>query len=89
VTYKSYREESRANWGTTGDTINLEQLKAGAVLRIADACELMAKDRQRMERDLQWNTERHEHYRREAERLARSNAALRGVIKRMKRSAKP
>lgn len=88
MTFKSYREESHRNWGRDlpdGQNITCEETQLGAVLRIADACELMAKDRERMERSLSWHKERHDHYRAEAERLARSNAALRGVINRMKR----
>ena len=42
--FKNYRDESRAGWGVElaeGKTIDQEQIKLGAVLRIADAMEKM------------------------------------------------
>lgn len=55
-------------------------VNAGSLQRIADACETMAKDRERMEASLDWH--RHDWKKRgeEIAALKRSNAALRGVI---------
>lgn len=44
--WKSYKEGSRANWGVETDNdnpLNIEQIQTGAILRIADATEAMAK----------------------------------------------
>lgn len=45
MSFKSYREGSRTNWGSNSDSdaLTLEQINCGALLRIADATELMAK----------------------------------------------
>jgi len=85
MAFKSFREESRLNWGVSDLTPDNDQIKLGALLRIADSCELMAKDRQQMERNLKWHEEHLASRTRECDRLARSNAALRGVISRMKK----
>lgn len=84
------RKNSRIQWGRhcNGDkNPDHDAIKLGAVLRIADACELMAKNHAALiaERD------RYEHWYKEAradnERLSRRINALRGVINRMKRAA--
>jgi len=85
MTFKSFREESRINWGVHDLTVDNDQIKLGALLRIAYSCELMAKDRQQMERNLKWHEEHLSRRTRECDRLARSNAALRGVISRLKK----
>jgi hypothetical protein len=41
--FKGYRETSRTNWGTSEPGMSLDQINCGALLRIADATELMAK----------------------------------------------
>lgn len=44
MTVKSYRTESKDDWGTTSEgPLTLEQINTGALLRIADAVEVMAK----------------------------------------------
>lgn len=85
---KSYREQSRnINWGTdkTGNSLTLEQINCGSLLRIADAAEIMAKNHQQLidERDRykQW----YEQERKTNQRLLNSNAGLRGYIKRLKK----
>jgi hypothetical protein len=37
--FKSYREESREDYGTTSDSLDREQISLGALLRIADSIE--------------------------------------------------
>lgn len=44
--YHSYRQRSKENWGETqeeGESLTVEKIQLGAVLRIADATEAMAK----------------------------------------------
>lgn len=79
------RESSRGNWTSNN---SLDALRTGALQRIADALEVMSKnyamlvaERDRYER---WYQETLE-----AQRAAeRSNAALRGVITRLKRQGR-
>lgn len=47
---KSLRGQSREEFTT--DSKTLEDLKTGAILRIADACEKMCINRERLEREL-------------------------------------
>jgi len=44
--FKSFKEQSKTvNWGTSQpEGLNIEQVNCGALLRIADATELMAKN---------------------------------------------
>lgn len=89
MAFHSYREGSRTNWGVIkGDAkLTIEQINCGALLRIADAVELMAK----RYTDL---IDQRDHQQRRADRLEeslyrlhRSNAALRGHLKRAKKGA--
>lgn len=89
--FKSYREESKTNWGNNlaeGQSVTREDLKFGCLLRIADATEKMALRYSelidRAERYERW----YEEARARAAKLYRSNAALRGHIKRLKKLSK-
>lgn len=85
MAFKSYREESRTDWGYTQvGGLNNEQIKLGAILRIADAAEKMAQNYARMENDLAMYKRWYEQEKADNQRMARSNAALRGHIKRLK-----
>ena len=86
----TFRQSSRLDWlptqsGGPSDT----QIACGALQRIADATEVMAKNHAALiaERD------RYERWYKEAkagaERLARSNSALRGTITRLKAQMRP
>jgi polyhydroxyalkanoate synthesis regulator phasin len=86
--FKSYRDESRTNWGSTDEKLSLEQLNTGALLRIADATEKMASNYTRMENDLKWHKEKYHEKNKEIERLERVIAALRGHLKRAKSKIK-
>jgi hypothetical protein len=85
--FKSYRKESKIDWGTDkpiNESLNNEQLKLGAILRIADATEVMAKRHTELiaDRDLYkrwWEDER-----KKTERLQRQVNAYRGLVKKMK-----
>ena len=77
------REQSRQNWNGDG---TIEAINSGSLQRIADATELMATKYRQMAKDLEWYTKAYREKRDDNERLRRSNAALRGVIKRMKKA---
>ena len=83
--FKSYRDHSRTNWGLDGGAIPTnEQLNTGALLRIADATELMAKRHQELinQRD---QFERSTNYWRDrAGSLEKSNRSLRGQITKLR-----
>lgn len=79
-----FRESSKARWSSN---TSIEHINAGSFQRIADAIELSCKDRERLEREYAYMRESRDLERKRADRLARSNSALRGVIKRMKRAA--
>jgi hypothetical protein len=83
---KSYIEESRLGWFREGLPTN-DDLKLGCLQRIASATELACKDREKLERDYAYMRRSRDEAKECSARLARSNAALRGVIKRMKRQA--
>ena len=92
MTFKSYRDQSRINWGREmAPEIHptREETQHGAILRIADACELMAKNHAQLVNERDSYKRRYESEQQASERLRNSNAALRGVIMRMKRKAKP
>ncbi len=88
---KSYREESRREWVLNvpdGGELRNDDLKLGAMLRMADAVEKMAgpfarlvEENERLKTRL---SDRLEYIR----RLERQLAATRGVVSRMKRAAK-
>ena len=80
-----FRQGSKADWVTTDTELTLEQIQCGATLRIADACELMAQNHARLVEERDRYARRYESERQTAARLNKSNAALRGVIGRMKR----
>lgn len=83
----TFREESRRNWHQTGDgPLSDDRIKIGCLQRIADATELMAKDHARLVREAEWLKRRAENAEATATRLARSNAALRGVIRKLKQA---
>lgn len=85
MTQRFYKDESRKNWYRE-DAILDAEIKLGAILRIADATEAMAKnytaliaERDRLKR---W----YESEQARCQLLNRSNAALRGCLKRAKAS---
>lgn len=82
--FKSYREGSKENWGVNDREPTIEQINAGSLMRIADAVEKTAlrhteliEQRDRFER---W----YKAAQKRVEYLERSNAALRGHLKRAK-----
>jgi len=84
----TFIESSKGNWAPiAGDNPTAEQIGVGCLQRIAAATELMAQNY----KSLQNERERYERlYQEELKRNARlhkSNAALRGHIKRLKNKA--
>jgi hypothetical protein len=85
--FKRYREESRSNWGAEleeGTELDREQIQLGAILRIADATEAMAKNVTQLEASLKYYRGRTEELEAEIKRLGRSVRAYRGLLKRRK-----
>jgi len=84
--FKRYADESRNEYGreTANGNLQNDDLKVGCLQRIALATEAMAKNHVRLmeERDRYERWYRNEQA--SGQRLARSNAALRGYIKRLK-----
>ncbi len=82
---KNLREASKHNWTSSN---RIEDINAGSLQRIADAAEAMAKNYLRLQEDLDYLKGRVQVLRKRAERAERSNAALRGVITKMKNKRK-
>jgi hypothetical protein len=84
--FQNYRQRSRDQWGvTTDDALTLEQINTGAILRIADATELMATRHTELIRERDHFASVARHMQAELDRMTRSNAALRGHLKRLKK----
>lgn len=86
MAHKGYKDSSRTNWGqdeTKGMT--LEQINTGAMLRIADATEKMAERHTELIRQRDYFEAEVKRLRAIREHLERSNASLRGHLKRAKR----
>lgn len=82
----SLRDESRKEYLLRGASAHTDELRTGALQRIADAVEKMAQRHTELIRERDYY-ERLASSRAEGiHRLERSNAALRGVIARMKRA---
>lgn len=82
------KEASRISYSESAQPATYTDIQTGALQRIADALELSAKDREKLERDYARMRNNRDYYRRLYETEKRSAAALRGVIKRMKAKAK-
>lgn len=85
--FKSYKDESRANYGQDvrdGQSMPWDCLQIGCLMRIADAVEKMAANHDQLIRE----RDRYKGWLQGADndrrRLERSNAALRGVITKLK-----
>lgn len=86
--FKSYRQESRDNYGATLDdneNLTTEQLGLGALLRIADACEAMAKNHVKLQEDYNYMRKWRDEYHELSEKQARQIRALKGVITKLKK----
>lgn len=85
--FKSYREESRTNWGVTvteNTKPDREQLMLGCMLRIADATEAMAKNYTQLQNELKWANEKNGRNQTRIEKLQRQVNAYKGIVKKLK-----
>lgn len=85
--FKSYKSESRVDWGTNipnDQQITAEKIQLGAILRIADAVELMTKRYQDLIDSRNWFQRRTEMAENELKTERKKNAALRGYIRKLK-----
>lgn len=84
----TYREHSRANWyRADGQKPDLDQLKFGALQRIADATELMARRYTDLIDEAAREKARRERAEQRAERLEHVVRGLRGALTRAKGGA--
>ena len=88
MSYKHYKDESRLDWGKElceQQSPTMAELQFGAILRIADAAELMAKNHQQLteQRDLykRW----YEQQKQIEKMLCRRIAGLQGYITKLKK----
>lgn len=89
MTFKRYKEGSRADWGAEipdGQILTRDQIELGAILRIADASEFMARNHDQLIRERDRAREDARNAWNRVEALRRSNAALRGHLNRKRRS---
>ena len=83
---QNLRKASRDEWVSRVDPPTDDDLKIGALLRIADATEKMAQRHTELMRERDYYERLASSRAEDIRRLERSNAALRGVIARMKRA---
>lgn len=81
-----FRNASRRPYARRADRATYDELKIGALFRIADALEDVAQDYRREREAREWAERQVDRYRRALNTEQRRNAALRGVIGRMKRA---
>ena len=79
------REGSRRQWVSENAGLTDAQLKSGALLRIADACEKMCLDREMLERDYRHMRRSRDQYRDLYETERKRSAGLKGYIKRLQK----
>lgn len=83
---KSYEELSRLNWRGQGDEWpGVERVSLGCLQRIATATEAMAYNYRELIDDRNYHKRSHEDLASECAALERKNAALRGVITKLKK----
>lgn len=83
----SWRQESKKDYGSDyKHDINIDNIKTGAVLRIADAVEVMSRRYTDLLDQVESAKRDAEFYRKLYLKMQRRNYALRGVITRMKRA---
>lgn len=86
MAFKNYREETKKNWGSNDpDSLTLDQIQTGCMLRIADATELMARRYQDLIDDRDRYKRWYENQQQENAKLVRSNNAYKGIVKKLKK----
>lgn len=85
----NFREASSRDWKTGSESgATFEEINSGSLQRIADATEKMAKRYDDLIYDRDLYMKMYKDKRGESESLFRSNAALRGVITKLKKKLK-
>lgn len=82
---KFYKEESKKQWNTSDRPFDQDDIKLGAILRIADAVELMAKNHLNLQSNLTYQTSRANGLDSDLKIMKRSYAALKGQITKLKK----
>ncbi len=78
-----FREASKKNWNPTNPT-SAETIKLGALLRIADALEVIQINYAQLVADRDWHKKRLDSEKAENKTLYKKVAGLRGAYKRLK-----
>jgi hypothetical protein len=87
--FRSYREESRTNWGThLQGGLSIEQINCGSFLRIADAMEKMAVNHIKLQEEYEYMKRQRDDYRSGYELWKKRAAALKGQIIKLKNKQK-
>jgi hypothetical protein len=85
---KTFKEISKGDWHSAGGPVSNEQIKVGALQRIADAAEVMAQNYVKLQDERDKYKRWYEQERQSNERIARRMAALQGVITKLKKKAR-
>lgn len=87
MAHKSYRAESRKDWGSSQEgSLTGDQIRTGALLRIADATEAMSKNHQALIDERDSYKRLYESAVRREDELIRRNRSLRGVITKLRKA---
>jgi len=87
MAHNSFKKRSKEDWGCQNESLTMKQIKLGAILRIADATELMAKRHVELIYDRDYWEKRAKRAEAERDRACRVASALRGHLKRAKAKA--
>jgi hypothetical protein len=83
---KSLKELSKTNWAVEDNSNPGDSnLIIGCLQRIADSTEIIAKDKDKLQRDYEYMKQSRDDYRSMYEKQANSNRSLRGVITKLKK----
>lgn len=85
---KELKLTSKQLFDTINQTPTESEIQLGCLQRIADATELMAKDREKLIRDYDYMRNNRDAYRTRYETEAHRNRALKGVITKLKNKLK-
>lgn len=85
---RTKREASKLDWSNEERPETLYDINCGSLQRIADACEKMCLDREKLERDYASMKRARDGYRNMFYACERSKSSLRGVITKLKKKIK-
>lgn len=84
----SFKDQSRVSWQPVDNRqVTNEEIKIGALQRIADATEVMAQNHIKLQAERDQYKRWYEHEQKSSQRMARRIAALQGVITKLKKKA--